>query len=78
MTNNSKKRKILGLTPGPPIDGNPPTLGMEPIRGLGDGARAPLGCPQLWSTNRVFISGLGLGFLQSWCCQFKLQFQWQA
>lgn len=70
-----KKKFPQRLTEGPPIGGNPPTLGIEPINGLvtGDGARAPFGWPQLWSTKRVFISGLGFGFLQSWCCQFKLQ-----
>lgn len=63
------------LTTGPLIDGYPLTPGSEAIIGLvtGDGARAPFDCTQLWSTKRVFISGLGFGFLQSWCCQFKLQ-----
>lgn len=67
------------LTPGPPIGGNP-TLGIGPINGLviGDGARALFPCPQLWSTKRVFISGLDFGFLQSWCCQFKLQSKEEA
>jgi hypothetical protein len=61
------------LTPWAP-SGKPPGFGIDPSNGLfaGDGARAPFGCPQEWSTKRVLISGLGLGFLQSWCCQFKL------
>ena len=36
------------------------------------GVREPFGGLQVWSMNKVLISGLGLGFLQSWCCQFKL------
>ena len=38
----------------------------------GDEALVPFGYPPAWSTNRVFISGSTFGFLQSWCCQFKL------
>lgn len=61
-------------TPCAPKGGKPPALGSGPSNGLfaGDGARAPFGCPHEWSTNKVLISGFGLGFLQSWCCQFKL------
>ena len=65
---------LVLLTPWALRGGNPPALGTVPISGLvtGDGALAPFGCPQVWSTNRVFMSGLAFGFLQSWCCQFKL------
>lgn len=40
--------------------------------GTGVGARAPFDGAHVWSVNKVLMSGLGLGFLQSWCCQFKL------
>lgn len=28
----------------------------------------------MWSAKRVLMSGLSLGRLQRWCCQFKLQY----
>lgn len=70
----SDNSMLVKLTPWALRGGNPPALGTAPISGLvtGDGALAPFGCPQVWSTNRVFMSGLAFGFLQSWCCQFKL------
>lgn len=47
-----------------PKGGKPPACGNDPSSGVlaGDGARAPFGCPHEWSTNKVLISGLGLGF----------------
>ena len=63
-----------------PRGGKPPAFGTDPSKGLpaGEGARAPFACPQEWSTKRVLMSGFGLGFLQSWCCQFKLQYAHSA
>lgn len=76
---NMRKKvyNLLSLTPWAPKGGNPAGFGKAPISELvtGDGALAPFGCdcPQEWSIKRVLMSGLGFGFLQSWCCQFKLQ-----
>ena len=74
MKNHKTKQSPSKLTPCAPKGGKAAAFGTDPIKGLvtGDGALAPLGCPQLWSTNKVLMSGFGLGFLQSWCCQFKL------
>ena len=78
QSNSLKTRKTKQfppkLTPCALMGGKAAAFGTAPNKGLvtGDGALAPLGCPQLWSTNKVFMSGFGLGFLQSWCCQFKL------
>ena len=38
-----------------------PTIGLF----MGGGARPPFEGPHVWSIKRVFISGLGRGFLQS-------------
>jgi hypothetical protein len=58
-----------------PIGGNPADLGIGPTIGplAGGGALAPLvGAAQEWSVKSVLMSGFGLGFLQSWCCQLRL------
>lgn len=58
------------------MGGKAPALGIGPTRGLlvGGGGLAPfvVGVHE-WSVKRVLMSGFGRGFLQSWCCQFKLK-----
>jgi len=75
MTPQEGRKSVQEPTPCAPSGGNPPAFGKDPSNGLlaGEGARAPFGCPHEWSTKSVFISGFGRGFLQSWCCQFRLQ-----
>lgn len=72
---NQRYNMFTQLTPWAPIGRKPPTFGMDPIKGLIAGEEAQAPGPQLWSQNRVFMSGFCLGLLQRWCCQFKL---WQA
>lgn len=64
------------LTLWAPMGGKAPALGIGPTRGLlvGGGGLAPfvVGLHE-WSVKRVLMSGFGRGFLQSWCCQFKLK-----
>ena len=55
------------LTPCAASWGNDLGFWIGPMNALatGDGARAPFGWPQEWSTKRVLISRFGLGFLHS-------------